>query len=117
MKEKISKFLKVKKIKIATRAFLALFTLSLLILTLKWKGLPPEVPLYYSLPWGERQLTTPFNLLILPLASFFVFVLNFFVASILLEKEPWLARILILAGAFFSFLSTLTLIKIIFLIT
>lgn len=117
MKSRIKLVLKHKLAKWALRIFLFFFTGSLLILLIKWRELPPEVPLYYSLPWGEEQLTTPFNLLILPLVSFFVFILNFFLASILLEKEPWLCRILILTATIFSFLSTLALIKIIFLIT
>jgi len=117
MREKILQLWRVEKFKIATRVFLVFFTLSLLILILKWQNLPLEVPLYYSLPWGEAQLATPFDLLILPLVSFFVFILNFFLASILLEKEPWLCRILILTSTIFSFLSMFTLVKIIFLIT
>lgn len=118
MKEKISKLLKVEKFKMATRACLFFFTLSLLILILKWPNLPPELPLYYSLPWGEEQLVNPLGLLILPLSSFFIFILNFSLASLFLgKKEPWLTRILILTATIFSFLSTWALIKIIFLIT
>lgn len=117
MKEKILKLWQFKKFKMTIRAFLAFFTLSLLILILKWPSLPPEVPLYYSFPWGEEQIATPFELLILPLFSFLIFILNFFLASMFLEKEPWLTRILILTSTIFSFLSMLTLIKIIFLIT
>lgn len=29
-------------------------------------SLPPQVPLFYSLPWGEGQLTSPLMLLLLP---------------------------------------------------
>lgn len=117
MKEKVLKLLRVKQLKTAMRVFLFFFTLSLIMLIIKWQKLPPEIPLYYSLPWGEEQLTTPSGLLVLPLSSFFVFFLNFYLASIFLEKEPLLCRILILTGTVFSFLSTLTLIKIILLIT
>ena len=117
MKSKIKLLLRYRSSKWGLRIFLLFFTFSLGMLFLKWQNLPPEVPLYYSLPWGEEQLTTPFSLLILPLSSFFIFLLNFFLASIFLEKEPWLLRILILTATIFSFLSTLALIKIIFLIT
>jgi len=117
MKEKFLRLWQFKKFKMAIRAFLLFFTLSLLIIILKWPSLPPEVPLFYSLPWGEEQLATPFELLLLPITSLVAFVLNFFFASIFLEKEPWLCRILILTSTIFSFLSMFTLIKIVFLIT
>lgn len=117
MKKKILKLWRFEKFKIATRTFLLFFIVSILIIVFKWQKLPSEVPLYYSLPWGEEQLVTPLSLFILPLTSFFVFIFNFFLASIFLEKEPWLCRVLILTGIIFSFLSMFTLIKIIFLIT
>jgi len=117
MKEKFLKLWQFKKFKMAIRAFVVFFIVSLLIIILKWKKLPPEVPLFYSLPWGEEQLADPLQLLILPFSSLVAFTLNFFLASIFLEKEPWLCRILILTSTVFSFLSMLTLIKIIFLIT
>lgn len=117
MKPKIKIFFKHKLSKWALRIFFLFFLLSLLTLLLKWQRLPPEVPLYYSLPWGEEVLATPLDLLILPLSSLFVFILNFSLASFLLEKEPWLSRILILTSTIFSFLSMFTLIKIVFLIT
>lgn len=117
MKEKILRLWQFEKFKIVTRIFLLFFALSTLVLIFKWPQLPPEVPLYYSLPWGEEQLTSPYALLILPLSCLLVFLLNSFLTSLLLEKEPWLCRILLFTGVIFSFLSTVALIKIIFLIT
>lgn len=117
MKKRILKLWRVEKFKLAIRAFFASFFLSAFALVFRWQRLPPEVPLYYCLPWGEAQLATPLDLLILPLTSLFVFVFNFFLASVFLEKEPWLSRVLILTSTIFSFLAMFTLIKIIFLIT
>lgn len=117
MKENILKIWKVKKFKLAVKTFLVFFISSLIIIILKFPSLPPEVPLYYSLPWGEEQLTSPLNLTILPLSSLFAFLINFYLAGVFFEEEPWLSRLLILTGTAFSFLSLFTLIKIIFLIT
>ena len=36
------------------------------ILLVFWRNLPPEVPLLYSRPWGEDQLTSPYFLWIIP---------------------------------------------------
>jgi len=117
IKEKIFKVWRFEKFKTAIRACVFFLIASVLTLIFKWPKLPPELPLYYSLPWGEEQLATPIQLLILPFISLSVFFLNFFLASILLEKAPWLCRILILISTIFAFLSMVTLIKIVFLIS
>ena len=41
----------------------AIFAMGRLILG---KELPPTVPLWYSRPWGESQLASPNNLVIIP---------------------------------------------------
>lgn len=41
------------------RAELAMVSLSLLMLPVAWfvsKNVPPEIPIFYSLPWGNSQL-------------------------------------------------------------
>ena len=45
------------------------FLLSILIalsIVLLSKSLPPKLPLFYSLPWGEKQLASHQQLLIIP---------------------------------------------------
>lgn len=37
------------------------------ILLVFWRNLPPEVPLLYSRPWGEDQLTSPYFLWMIPI--------------------------------------------------
>jgi len=52
--------------------FYATFILNILgvvAIGLVFVHLPPQIPLYYSRPWGEDQITTPIFLFILPLGS------------------------------------------------
>lgn len=114
---KISAFWQEKTTRVAVRISFALLFLTLAFLILIWRKLPPQIPLFYSLPWGEDQLGSPFFLLILPLGSLFWGILNFFLAVFSFEKEPLAAKILVWATALLTFLATLTLVKIIFLIT
>lgn len=116
IKEKFKLVLESKISKWTMRISLVCWLISFLVLILKWSNLPPEVPFFYSLPWGERQLTSPASLLILPLAMILVFVLNLSLAGLFLEKEFWLCRILMLSTSLFFFLAMFTLLKIIFLI-
>lgn len=94
--------------------FFLIFSFSLFLFTLK--KLPPRVPLFYSLPWGEEQLAPTIALFFLPLGMFLITVLNFFFIMAFLNKYSLAAKILTWITVSLIFLTTITLIKIIFLI-
>ena len=75
--------------------------------------LPPQVPLYYGLPRGERQLANPV-LLILPvsLASLFI-TTNTIIAYF--TKKKFLKNFLVVLGFFSTLFSIFIMLKIIFL--
>ena len=74
--------------------------------------LPPQVPLFYSRPWGERQLVSPFTLLFLPFLSLVMLIINILISRFLMAY-PFLVNMLFGSGVLFSFLSLIGLIKII----
>jgi magnesium-transporting ATPase (P-type) len=84
-----------------------------LIVSLK-KLLPPEVPLMYGLPEGEEQLTTTNGLIVPAIASIVIIVANSSVSLIL--KNSFLKKTLILTTFVVTFFSTITIIKIFFLV-
>jgi len=86
-----------------------------IILIFAYPHLPPQVPLFYSRPWGEKQLAAPVFLAIFPFLSFLIFVLNIFLGRIFLSF-PFLGAALRLSAAFFSGLILFDLIKIIMII-
>jgi len=87
----------------------------LLILLLNFlKKLPPEVPLFYSLPEGTEQLA-PTLLLILPSSLVIGFTLLNFLFS-LFNQEEFLKQVLAYSTLLLSFFSIITTIKIIFLV-
>ena len=100
-----------------------LFSLSLLvslaqilILFSIWRFLPPQVPLFYSRPWGNFQLVNPVYLILLPAISLGLLVINLFLGLSFLKKEP-LARYLFSSSALaVSFLNLIGLIQIIRLV-
>jgi len=90
-------------------------SISFFVLALGWQKLPPQSPLFYSLPWGEKQLATSKSLVLLPFLSLMILGFNYGFARIL--KETGLLLTLTLwTAAIFSFLSFFTLIKIVLLI-
>lgn len=106
-----------KLIRLGVRLNLLLYLVAFLLLLFFWRWLPPQVPLFYSRPWGESQLVSPARLLLLPLLSLLVFILNFGIVLKTSKEEKFIARILVGAGVIFTFLCTLALFRIIILIT
>ena len=89
----------------------------LILLGFFWRKLPPQIPLFYSHPWGEEQLTNPFGLLILPVFSFFIILINAVVASLVSAEEKLVSQLLIIFATVFNFLCLITLFRIIILVT
>lgn len=90
-----------------------LFLSSLILVS--WQKLPPELPLFYSRPWGEPMLTKPIFLWILPAISAGVVIVNFGAKSLLGEK--FLARVLVVFALLVSLAAAYGGVKIIALLT
>jgi hypothetical protein len=96
-----------------------LFFICLQIGLLIWKFtvLPPQVPLYYSLPWGEAQLASHSSLFLLPTISIVVlFIDNLFAVSFF-KNLSLLSRLSVITSLIISLFFTITLFKIVFLIS
>src|SRR4030042_7042159 len=73
-----------------------------LILT-SWGRLPPEIPIFYSRPWGEQMLATPIFLWILPSLTILFAGLNYLIDLFLVREYFFLQRVLILINAIIAF--------------
>ena len=96
-------------------AFIVL-TFGFAVLLVKANDLPSLVPLYYSLPWGEERLVHAPMLAILPGSALLLLAFNLLWMAFFYEKEPLLSKLLAVTSGLIAFLSTYTLIRIIFLI-
>ena len=77
--------------------------------------LAPQMPLFYSIPWGENQLVSRSVITILPLIGVIFLAINFVFGLILLRFEKFLARIITIGAILTAILVTITGIKIILL--
>ena len=96
-----------------------IFFICLQIGVLAWKfvTLPPQVPLYYSLPWGASQLVNSSSLFLLPTISVVIlFIDNLFSVSFFKNFEL-LSRLSVITSLIVSFFLTITLFRIVFLIS
>lgn len=104
-------------IKAALQLGFLFLIIQLLIWLFFWKKLPSQVPLFYSRPWGVKQLVSPITLTLLPILSLLVTLINFFLSSTFLSGQKLAGRLLAIFAALFNFLCLVTLLKIIILVT
>jgi hypothetical protein len=90
---------------------------SVVLILVRWPMLPPLVPLWYSRPWGADQLAHPAWLFMLPLGSMFWYLTNTIVAAYVTSEYLVFTQTLFLTSLVTSFLSFITLIKILFIVT
>lgn len=88
--------------------------LSFTVILIFYRSLPPIIPLYYSEPWGEKQLANNYLLMIFPIVSIVVLVANLFFSKI--SRHPLLSSLLLWISVVFSFLSFFSLLNIILLV-
>lgn len=93
------------------------FFLFIVIFILKFNDLPPQLPLFYSLPRGNEQLGNPILLLLLPILSVLVLLINTVISLFIYKREKLLARIIMTLGCFTILAMFITFVKIIFAIS
>ncbi|MBI2338347.1 hypothetical protein HYU95_04150 [Candidatus Daviesbacteria bacterium] len=77
------------------------------------KFLPSKLPLFYSLPWGEGQLATHQQFLIIPASIVLITPLNLIISWQLHPSQSFLKKVLLVSSAVASLILTIALIKII----
>src|SRR3989337_345654 len=83
-----------------------LFSSALTILSplVVYNNLPPRLPLFYSLPWGQSQLVTKQQFFILPVILIIINLTNFFIASQLHPVQSVLKKLLTLSLVLINFI-------------
>ena len=104
-------------IQTVTRLVLIMNIFSLLYILIKFPKLPPLVPLWYSRPWGADQLVSPLWLFMLPLGSMVWYLINVAISMYLTREYLIFTQMVFLSSFLVSFMSFVTLIKILSLIT
>lgn len=109
----------IKADKITSRGFTISFILSLItviFILIYFKSLPPLIPIFNQLPWGNLRLTPTLGIFI-PLITFSViFVFNLIFSSIIYSKNPLIARFIAATTLLLSVINFLFIIRTIYLI-
>ncbi len=104
-------------ISLSTRVVLVSGLLALFFLAWKYRGLPPQVPLWYSRPWGAEQFAHPLWLALLPAGSILWLLVNLVIAAYVARGLLIFVQLLFAAAGVVSILSFIALVKILYLIT
>lgn len=95
-------------------ASLALNIFTFLAILLVRNFLPPVVPMLYGRPEGAGQLVSTFGLLIAPATALVITLLNTILSGVI--KQNFIQKILIISTFLVSTLTTITVLKIVFLV-
>lgn len=117
LRQKFDELLKDRFIIASVKFFLLFMALFILILIWKWNKLPPQIPLFYSLPRSNEMLGSKSQILLLPLFSLVFYILNLLFSLFIYKKEKLAAIFLTLTGSGFILLLLITFIKIVFMLT
>lgn len=92
---------------------LMLIVVMLGLITVLLAKIPPSVPLYFTLPWGEARLAPKGMLYILPAISLIFMIFNLGLGRISLKLSLLLPRVLAVASAVISGMLLISLLGII----
>jgi hypothetical protein len=86
----------------------------ILFLVLNIYSLPPQLPLYYSLPWGEKQLVSISEFVVLPGSIVLISLVNLFISAQLHSSQLVIKRTLSVASLSIALILLVTALKIIY---
>jgi len=88
----------------------------ILVFVLNFNHLPPQIPLFYSRPWGEEQLADLFMIVILPLILNLFFFFNQFIYKRLFYENLLVKKIFDFLNIFLLIIIPVIFLRIIFLV-
>lgn len=96
-----------------------LFFLIIIVLTtiFKWNKLPPQIPLFYSLPDGDEQVVDLFYIFVLPIIAFVILLFNRFISHKYFSTSPFILAVIKIGSTILISLLMIIYLRIIFLIS
>jgi hypothetical protein len=78
-----------------------------------YKNLPPQIPLYFSRPWGASWLASTSSIFILPIFTLLTIILNYSLAFYYRPKKDFVAKILVIFTPIIALFSVIAVAQII----
>ena len=106
--------------KTASFGFTSAFILSVItfiFILFTYKNLPPFIPIFNQLPWGEQRLGITLTILIPILADLLIIISNLVIATVIYQKTPLVSRMLAVTTFITTILICLFVVKTVGLVT
>jgi hypothetical protein len=116
MKESFKILLKDKMVRLLFIFSFVFLLIHIFFVALFYPNLPPYIPFFNSMPWGDARLIPSYLILSLPLVLCVIFMVNLGFELILYKRFPLIARVLQFNTTLFIFLSFLAFLQIVFLV-
>lgn len=91
----------------------SLIVLNVLMIALFYKNLPPYIPLYNQMPWGEARIGAKIEIFIIPGLILIITIVNFLFSKNYYQKIPLISRLLAVTSFLISFLGFVLVLRII----
>ncbi|MDO8270127.1 MAG: hypothetical protein Q7T54_05675 [Candidatus Levybacteria bacterium] len=115
MKDKFKVIITDQFVRISLLLSLIFITPLIIIIIASYNNLPPLIPFYNSMPWGEERLAYSNVTILLPIILLAIFIGNILQATIAYAKYVLVARIVLFNCFLFLLLGLLAYLQILFL--
>lgn len=94
----------------------ALMLLQVIIVAIFYRFLPPYIPLFNQMPWGEERLGLRFEIGLPIIVALFFCIINIFLLRQLYERMPLVSRIISITTLLTAILSGVFIVRTLFLV-
>ncbi len=116
MKEKFKILTSDKTIKYSLIVSIIVWLLATVMIAVLQTMLPPLIPFFNSMPWGEERLASSWWVLSLPVIFLCILVANYILSGFFYKNHPLMARLLVFNALLFLLLGLLAYLQIVFLV-
>jgi len=105
--------------KLTFRGFIISFFLiflAVIYILINYNNLPPFIPIFNQLPWGEQRLTQTAGIFIPVIVFAVIFIFNIIYTSVVYEKNPLIARMIAATTLILSVINFLFIVRTILII-
>lgn len=94
-----------------TLSTIVVITVSLLFISLRFFSLPPFIPIFNQLPWGEQRIVVKIGIFLPFGLSILVFIVNLLSSVFIYKKNPLIARLLAVTSFLLALMTLLFIIR------
>ncbi len=116
VKQQIDQLTTDSVMKLALRIGLMTIGINIMILAVAWNKMSPEVPLWYSRPYGENQLAPGWILWLVPAAGLIINFITIRLSGAVIEEDKFLAQMMTVVSSLTTVMALVTIIKVISLV-